>query len=169
MAEISTLKVTETFAGAPVLGGQWGRDSRPVASSYLSHRLEAIISIQSTEDIAKARREGERLAAQLGFSESKTTLVTTAISELARNILFYAQRGEISLSKLASKSRRMVIVTAIDRGPGIADLDSAMKGGFSTSGGMGLGLSGLNHIMDSFDIDSRPGEGTRVAAGIYSD
>lgn len=121
--------------------------------------------IRQTEDIVKARQIGSLLAAKLDFSESQITLVMTAISELGRNILLYAEVGRILLS-LPDNPRRRLIITAIDHGPGIADLGRAVAGGYSTSGGFGMGLCGLKHIMDSFEISSALNRGTRVAVSV---
>src|SRR6266478_5024650 len=85
-----------------------------------------------------------------------------AISELARNIVTYAKRGEITLSALAESGRRGIRIVASDQGPGIADIRQALRDGFSTSGSFGLGLPGVRRLMDEFEISSAPGQGTRV-------
>lgn len=102
------------------------------------------------------------MAEQMGFSASDATLVATAISELARNIVHYAGSGEILLGKVNGDDRLGIAVIAQDRGPGIADAKLAAREGFSTSGGLGLGLPGVRRIMDEFEIDSRVGSGTTV-------
>jgi serine/threonine-protein kinase RsbT len=111
----------------------------------------------SAEVIAQAREEGRILALQLGFAPPRVLMVTTVISELARNIVMYAHTGEIRLGLYASGKRSGLSITAWDEGPGIADLNLAMLSGYSTSGNPGLGLPGVNRIADEFRIESRPG------------
>lgn len=120
------------------------------------------ISISGPQDIVSARQQGRILTQQLGCSATQATLVATAISELARNIILYAEHGEITLQRIENDSKVGLQIIAIDEGPGIPNIARAMMNGFSTSGGLGLGLSGLKHIADSFDIDSKPGQGVCV-------
>jgi serine/threonine-protein kinase RsbT len=122
------------------------------------------VSVQSDEDIVAARQEGRRVTAELGFNSTESTHVVTAISELARNVFLYAGTGEIVLTQLVEGAKRGVAVVARDDGPGIDDIRQAMQDGYSTSGRLGLGLGGARRLMDEFDIDSRPGEGTTVTA-----
>jgi len=100
----------------------------------------------------------------VGFSATDATLIATAISELARNIVLYATRGEIALTAVENGGRPGVIVVARDKGPGIPDLRRATAGGYSTSGGLGLGLAGVRRLMDEFEIVSEVGTGTTVTA-----
>jgi serine/threonine-protein kinase RsbT len=124
---------------------------------------EIRIPIRSDADVVTARQEGKVLAAELDFSATEVTLIATAISEVARNILTYAVEGEICLTIVSQGERRRgVHVVAADDGPGIEDLDSAMQDGYSTGQGMGLGLPGARRLMDAFDVRSSPGEGTTV-------
>ncbi len=123
---------------------------------------ETCIPIQSDGDIVGARQNGRGLAAQLGFSPSELTLIATAISELARNILLYAKRGEIILKLVEQGETRGIIVTAHDKGPGIPDISRALEAGFSTSRSLGLGLPGVRRLMDEFEIVSDVGLGTTV-------
>ncbi len=102
------------------------------------------------------------MAEQLGFSASEATLVATAISELARNIVHYAGNGEIMIGRVEDDGKSGVVVVARDRGPGIADVADAVCEGFSTAGSLGLGLPGIRRIMDEFNITSAPGIGTTV-------
>jgi serine/threonine-protein kinase RsbT len=120
------------------------------------------VTITSETDIVKARLQGRTLAAWLRFSATEATLIATAISELARNILLYAKTGEITLKPIEENDRRGIIVIARDDGPGIPDIRKAVTGGYSTSGGLGLGLCGVKRLVDEFDIDSRVGQGTTV-------
>ena len=120
------------------------------------------VPINSDQDIVLARQKGRALAADSGFSAVDATLIATAISELARNIVTYAKHGEITLNALAEPGRRGIRIVASDQGPGIADIRQALRDGFSTSGSFGLGLPGVRRLMDEFEISSAPGEGTRV-------
>lgn len=121
------------------------------------------VPIQSDVDIVVARQKGRALAAQIGFSSTEATLIATAISELARNIVFYAKRGEIILRSIENPGTRGMMIVGRDEGPGIRDVGSAMRDGYSTSGGLGLGLPGVRRLMDEFEIQSEPGRGTTVA------
>jgi serine/threonine-protein kinase RsbT len=123
---------------------------------------EASVSIESVNDIVTARRQGRTLAERMGFSSSEATLLATAISELARNIVAYAQRGEVVIRPTNHAGRQGVVVIARDDGPGISDVKLALQQGYSTSGGLGLGLPGVRRIMDSFTVDSGPGRGTTI-------
>lgn len=126
---------------------------------------ETRITIRSNEDIVEARRTGKMLVQKMGFSGSRTTLVTTVLSELARNILLYGKGGEIVLSQLNGSPQ--LNVTALDQGPGIENLPQVLAGGYSTSGGLGLGLRGLQRIADEFEIRTQPGKGTEVFVSIH--
>jgi serine/threonine-protein kinase RsbT len=120
------------------------------------------VPINSDQDIVLARQKGRALAADAGFSAVDSTLIATAISELARNIVSYAKCGEITVSALAQNGRCGIMIIASDEGPGIADTRQALRDGFSTSGSFGLGLPGVRRLMDEFEILSGPGQGTRV-------
>ena len=123
---------------------------------------ESRVAINSDQDIVLARQQGRALAADTGFSSVDATLIATAISELARNIVTYAKRGEITLAGLADGGRRGMMIVASDQGPGITDVSQALRDGFSTSGSFGLGLPGVRRLMDEFEISSAPGQGTKV-------
>ena len=126
------------------------------------------ILIRVDMDIVPARQSGRSLASRLGFSNTDAILIATAISELARNIVHYAKEGEITLSALHNKNgARGIAVVARDKGPGILNLEQAMKMGYSTSGSLGIGLPGVRRLMDEFTIDSRPGHGTTVTIKIW--
>jgi serine/threonine-protein kinase RsbT len=118
--------------------------------------------IATEADIVLARQHGRNLAASLGASLSEVTLIATAISELARNIVSYAKQGEIVLS-VVEGSKRGIRIVARDQGPGIADIDLAMRDGYSTGGGLGLGLPGARRLMDEFTIVSELGKGTTIS------
>ncbi len=132
------------------------------ASVGFEAETEFCIAVNSDNDLVAARRKGRVLAEQIGFSGSEATLVATAISELARNIVSYAGRGEILLSTVGNGSSIGITVIARDQGPGIADTRRVLEHGYSTSGGLGLGLPGVRRIMDEFDIISAPGLGTTI-------
>jgi serine/threonine-protein kinase RsbT len=102
------------------------------------------------------------LAVELGFSAVDSTLIATAISELARNIVSYAGAGEITLKRIQNSTRQGILIVALDQGPGIHDIREALRDGFSTSGSLGLGLPGVRRLMDEFAISSQPGRGTKV-------
>ena len=123
---------------------------------------EIRIPIDSEADIVATRQQGRALAAELGFSSADLTLIATAISEVARNIVAYAKRGEIVLRHANQGSRRGIVVVARDKGPGIPDIAQAMQDGYSTSRGLGLGLPGAKRLMDEFDIASQVGKGTTI-------
>ena len=110
-----------------------------------------------------ARQRGRALAAALGFSGSDLTVIATAISELARNIIEYATTGEIVLSQEDSDGRPGIVIVARDEGPGIPDLSRALSAGYSTGPGLGLGLPGVRRLMDDFVITSDAGRGTTVS------
>jgi serine/threonine-protein kinase RsbT len=123
---------------------------------------EARIAIEADADMVKARAEGRALAAKLGFSRTDATLVATAISEVARNIVVHAGGGEIVMSAVFDDARYGLVVVARDSGPGIADIAAAMRDGYGLPGGLGLGLPGAKRLMDEFHIESEVGNGTTV-------
>jgi len=102
------------------------------------------------------------MASQLGFTSSELTLVATTISELARNIVAYANRGEITLKLINHSERRGIVVIASDEGPGIRDVSLALQDGYSTSRSLGMGLPGVRRLMDEFEIETALGQGTKV-------
>jgi serine/threonine-protein kinase RsbT len=124
---------------------------------------EIRVPINSDQDIVSARQKGRAMATELGFSSGDATLIATAISELARNIVSYAQQGQITLKMVNGLNRRGIAVIASDDGPGITDIRQALRDGYSTSGSLGLGLPGVRRLMDEFEITSQPGRGTIVA------
>ena len=145
------------------------RASRPAARKRRAPapalvRVERRVAIHSDHDIVTARQEGRLLAKQVGFSDTNLTLIATAISELARNILLYAREGDLMLGIVERNGQSGITVIASDRGPGIPDLTRALEVGYSTSGSLGLGLPGVRRLMDDFEVESRVGHGTRVTA-----
>jgi len=124
---------------------------------------ERRLPIAADVDVVQARQQGRELAADAGFSSGDQTVIAAAISEIARNILMYAKRGEILLSVVQNGDRQGIVVVASDQGPGIADVGRAMQDGYSTSGGLGLGLPGARRLMDEFEVTSAVGRGTTVS------
>ena len=124
---------------------------------------ELTISIDRESDIVAARQKGRELAAGLGFSSTEQTIIALAISEIARNIVSYAGRGEIALTILDEGIKRGLLVVARDDGPGIADIELAMRDGYSTGRSLGMGLPGARRVMDDFIIRSELGRGTTVS------
>lgn len=123
---------------------------------------ERHVRLRIEPDILAARRAARELGARLGFTDIQLIEVATAISEIARNTLLYAREGEICVSTIREPHRTGMRIVASDRGPGIADLGAAMADGYSTGGGLGLGLPGAKRLMDAFEIASSPGRGTVV-------
>ena len=123
---------------------------------------EACVPINWDADIIMARAHGRALAERLGFSRNDLTLIATAISEVARNIVEYAKHGEIVVEPLQKGDRCGIVVIARDDGPGIPNVALAMQDGYSTGKSLGLGLPGAKRLMDEFEIASEVGKGTTV-------
>jgi serine/threonine-protein kinase RsbT len=123
---------------------------------------EILVHVSSDSDVVAAREKGRELSARLGFSSIDLTLIVTAISEVARNILLYAREGDIVLRLDNNDGHRGIVVEARDEGPGIPDLDLAMRDSYSTGNGLGLGLPGARRLMDEFEIQSELSKGTTV-------
>lgn len=136
----------------------------PVQPTQIETESGAVlcIPIRSYDDILEARKQGRELASRQGFSPIDCTLIATAISELARNIVLYAGHGEIRLGRDDRLDSAGIVIVAYDRGPGIRDVRAALQEGYSTSRGLGLGLPGVKRIMDEFDIQSSPRQGATV-------
>jgi serine/threonine-protein kinase RsbT len=124
--------------------------------------LEARVPISTDVDVVAARQKGREIAAANGFSATDQTLIATAISEIARNIVSYAGHGEIVLTGIESEGRTGILVIARDQGPGIADVALAMRDGYSTGNSLGMGLPGSKRLMDEFELASTLGAGTTV-------
>jgi RNA polymerase sigma factor (sigma-70 family) len=152
-------------AGGHLLGCSWcARLSEPLLDRRKTAAVagEVRIPIHSDADVVTARKQGRELAARAGFSATELTIIATAISEIARNIVMFAKRGEIIVSLVGENSRQGVTVVARDSGPGIPDLERAVQDGYSGYGGMGLGLPGSRRLMDEFEITSEVDRGTTV-------
>jgi serine/threonine-protein kinase RsbT len=121
------------------------------------------IAIESDADVVTARQRARAMAAGLDLSSTDQTLLATAISEVARNITTYAKRGEVLLSVVRDNGGREGIrVIARDEGPGIEDIERALQDGYTSGGGLGLGLPGARRLVDEFEIESAPSAGTTV-------
>jgi len=123
---------------------------------------QVAIAVKVSEDIVTARQAGSELAGDLGFTLTDRTMISTAISEIARNITSYAGSGEIRLLIDLREGRRALVIQAEDQGPGIRDIPRALEDGYSTGRGLGLGLPGARRLMDRLTIDSAPGRGTLI-------
>jgi serine/threonine-protein kinase RsbT len=120
------------------------------------------VPLGSTEDVVRVRQVVREWAIQVGFGLVDQTKIVTAASELARNTVTYGGGGTVLLESLNDERRRGLRLTFSDQGPGIADIKLAMRDGYTTGGGLGLGLGGAKRLVNDFDIASRPGEGTQV-------
>ncbi len=123
---------------------------------------EGEVQIREEPDIAVARRAIRDIATKLGFGVTETARIVTAASELGRNVFKYAGKGVMRWRALSNAENTGVELLFEDRGPGIADLEAAMREGHSTGGGLGMGLPGAKRLMDEMEIDSAIGKGTRV-------
>jgi serine/threonine-protein kinase RsbT len=121
-----------------------------------------VLSIRTSADIVLVRQTVRQRAVEVGFSLVDQTKIVTAASELARNTLQHGGGGTLRLEPVLNGTRRGVRLTFDDQGPGIADIQEAMRDGFTTAGGLGLGLSGARRLSNEFAIESTPGQGTRV-------
>src|SRR5512145_670966 len=124
---------------------------------------DELIGLRSMDDIIKARQLVRECAIFQGLSLVDQTKIVTAASELARNTLVHGGGGEMRLQALNDGPRRGVKAVFVDSGPGIPDIELAMKDGYTTRGGLGLGLSGSKRLVNEFGIDSKPGKGTTVS------
>ena len=123
---------------------------------------EVRVALRTDADLVNARAEGRAMAEQLGFPRPDPTLIATAISEVARNIVMHVGSGEIILKPLDEADRYGLVVIARDKGPGIRNVEAALRDDYSGMGGLGLGLPGARRLMDEFDIESSADSGTTV-------
>jgi serine/threonine-protein kinase RsbT len=121
------------------------------------------LPLRASEDIVRMRQSVREHAVKQGLSLVDQTKLVTAASELGRNVVDYGGGGEVVITAVAEGARRGVRLVFSDRGPGIADVQLALRDGYSTGGGLGLGLGGAKRLCNEFSIDSRPGAGTRIA------
>jgi len=120
------------------------------------------VPLNGTEDVVRARHRVRDLATELGFDLVAQTRIVTATSELARNTHLHGGGGTLTVTPVQDGRRRGLRLEFIDQGPGIADVSAALTDGWSSGGGLGLGLSGTRRLVDEFRIESTPGSGTRV-------
>ena len=124
--------------------------------------LTMTCKIISEEDIVVARQNAKKFASEIGFQHIDTILIATAVSEITRNIVKYASNGIIEINKIQKENKIGIEIIASDEGPGIENIDLAMQDGYSSGGGLGLGLPGAKRLMDEFDITSKVNIGTTV-------
>lgn len=122
------------------------------------------VDIYTEWDIVAARQLGRNEAKTSGFGTVDQARITTAISELARNIYLYAGKGKIEIVRLSENGINGMTIIASDEGPGIPDMRKVMEDGFSTSGGLGAGMPGVKRLMDEFKVDTEVGVGTTITA-----
>jgi len=125
------------------------------------------LDVRRETDVIITRQEGRRLAQELGFGLADQTRIATAISELTRNVIQYAGQGTVTLRAVKTDGRDGLEVVVADQGPGIEDVEVAMQDGYSTGGGLGMGLPGARRLMHEFAIVSRPGGGTTVTIRMW--
>jgi serine/threonine-protein kinase RsbT len=118
--------------------------------------------VLSSNDVVQIRHRVRAMTVECGLSLIEQTKIVTAASELARNMVDYGGGGVVTIDLISAGIKRGVRLTFADRGPGIADIPQAMRDGFTSGGGMGLGLGGAKRLSNEFSIDSAPGEGTRI-------
>ena len=123
---------------------------------------QSTLPIRTSEDIVRMRQAVRERAVAQGFSLVDQTKIVTAASELARNTLDYGGGGEVELAVLLNGSRSGLRLSCVDHGPGLADNETALRDGFTSGNGLGLGLGGAKRLSNEFSIDSKPGQGTRV-------
>jgi serine/threonine-protein kinase RsbT len=126
--------------------------------------IQSCVEVRNEWDIVKARQSGRNIAKELGFGTVDQARITTAISELARNIYLYAGSGEVAIERVENGGKFGLKIEASDSGPGIKDIRKVMEDGFTTSGGLGAGLPGVKRLMDEFSIDSKENEGTVITS-----
>lgn len=123
---------------------------------------EKSVLLKDEYDIVTARSLGKQMAAEIGLGMVDQSRIATAVSELARNIIVYAGKGVVNFQWIEEEKRNGLEIMAIDSGPGIADLELAMSEGYTSGGGLGIGLPGTKRLMDEFEIQSEVGRGTTV-------
>lgn len=123
---------------------------------------KSTVEIVTEWDIVAARQLGRNEAKAIGFGAVDQARITTAISELARNIYLYARSGEVTIERISNEEKVGLRIIAADKGPGISNLKKVMEDGYSTSGGLGAGLPGVKRLMDTMDIQSNVGDGTTI-------
>lgn len=133
-----------------------------IESAAATGESPAQILIRCSGDVVMARQKGRELALQMAFPGADVTVIAAAISEIARNIVDYAEQGEMTFQKIERGGRQGIEIVAEDRGPGIPNVAEALQYGCATRRGIGVGLPGAKWLMDEFSIVSKPGKGTKV-------
>ncbi|WNB91873.1 anti-sigma regulatory factor [Bacillus sp. NEB1478] len=126
--------------------------------------IQSCVEVRNEWDIVSARQLGRNMAKELGFGNVDQARITTAISELARNIYLYAGKGKICIEPIDQLGKKGLRIIAIDNGPGIREIRKVMQDGYTTSGGLGAGLPGVKRLMDEFSIESTIDVGTEISA-----
>ncbi|MGC4378091.1 anti-sigma regulatory factor [Fictibacillus sp. Mic-4] len=126
--------------------------------------IQSCVEVRNEWDIVSARQLGRNMAKELGFGTVDQARITTAISELARNIYLYAGHGKVCIEAVEEMGKKGLKIIATDKGPGIRDIRKVMEDGYTTSGGLGAGLPGVKRLMDEFSIDSSVNVGTEIIA-----
>lgn len=124
-----------------------------------------VLSVRSNDDVVLVRQRARNWSVELGFSLVDVTKMVTAASELARNTVIYGGGGSVRFDRIEEGGRRALRLTFEDQGPGIPNIDQALKDGFTTGNGLGLGLSGAKRLVNDFEIWSEVGRGTRISIG----
>jgi serine/threonine-protein kinase RsbT len=123
---------------------------------------DELFEIRASEDVVHVRQQARAWSVEIGFSLVEQTKIVTAASELARNTMEHGKGGSARFSWISTGSRNGLLMEFVDEGPGIPDIDLALRDGYTTGGGLGLGLSGSRRLMNDFEIESEVGRGTRV-------
>ena len=127
-----------------------------------------VVSVEDEHHVSEARRKASQMAQSLGFQENCIYQIATCVSELANNLLHHAcGGGTVTFDTILDGNRNGMEVTCEDEGPGIPDIEKAMKDGYTTKGGLGGGLPGASRLMDEFNIRSTVGKGTRIVARMW--
>jgi serine/threonine-protein kinase RsbT len=128
----------------------------------MTERKDDVLALRATEDVVRVRQAVRARAAEMGFSLVDQTKIVTAASELARNAVIYGGGGTCTLESVEDGARRGLRLTFVDHGPGIPDIDLALRDGYTTGSGLGLGLGGAKRLVNEFRISSKSGQGTCV-------
>ena len=127
-------------------------------------QMRSKVPVNNEYDIVVARQKAREMAKEFGFASIDLALISTAVSELARNIISYAINGTVFIELIQQHGKRSILIIVEDQGPGIENIELAMQDGYSTANSLGLGLPGVRRLMDEFTIHSVPGEGTIIIA-----
>ena len=130
----------------------------------MTQNRKKTIYISQDADVIHAVFQSKEFSKEIGFQNTDQVMISTAVSELARNIIKYAKEGEVTLKIICQNLKKGIEILAIDKGPGIQDIDKTLDENYSTGGTIGIGLPGTKRIMDDFHIESEPGKGTTIMA-----